>query len=111
MPSHRFTVLPLASCATNVASRDSLIRCARRSSILAPVNPLPRTAPRRPVERLLHSATAHRELHGRRALGAEPALVDWAVGITLDLQELRLALLILLGVRHERATHGAVRAE
>src|SRR5207249_7143224 len=71
----------------------------------------PLRAARRSVEGLLDPARARRELHRGRTLRAEASLVDRAVGIALDLQQLRLAVRVLLRVGDETATDGAVRAE
>src|SRR3989440_5740917 len=70
----------------------------------------PLRAARSAVERLLDSTRARRELHRRRALRAEAALVHRAVGVALDLKDLRLAA-HLFGVGHECAADGAVRAD
>src|SRR5262249_34412478 len=76
-----------------------------------PAHLLPPVAPRRPIERLGHAPGRHGELHGRGTLGAQPALVDRAVRITLDLQELDVALLVLPRVGDQTAANRAVRAE
>src|SRR5207247_3859975 len=70
----------------------------------------PLRAARRAVHRLLDPPRARRELHRGRALGAQPALVHGAVGITLDLKELCLPA-DLFRVRDERAADGAVRTD
>src|SRR5262249_28091896 len=52
-----------------------------------------------------------RQLHRRRALRAEPALVDRAVGVALDLEELSVTFAVLLRVGNDRAPHRAVRTQ
>jgi hypothetical protein len=92
MPSVRLTVLPLASVATNVASRDAFTFWAI-------------------LFRTKSQARRGRQLHRRRALRAEPALVDRAVRVAFDLQQLHGAIGVLAGIRDQRAADRAVRAD
>src|SRR5207249_7568952 len=71
----------------------------------------PPRAARRAIEGFRDAPGARRELHRRRPFRAEAALVDRAVGVALDLQQLRLAVGSLLRVRDERAADRAVRAQ
>src|SRR5436309_3485782 len=59
----------------------------------------------RAVHHLLHPMGIDRQLKAVRPLGAELALVDWAVRIALDIDDLSA-----LGVDVQPATHGAVGA-
>src|SRR4029450_9497180 len=52
-----------------------------------------------------------RDLPPGGALRAAPAFVARAVGIAFDLQELRVTLAVLLGVRDDRAPDRAVRTQ
>src|SRR6202022_1350647 len=57
------------------------------------------------------AAGAGGELHFRGALRTEPSLVDWAVRIALDLQQLRLAVGIRFRIGDQRAADCAVGAD
>src|SRR6266567_3676535 len=54
-------------------------------------------------------ARAGRELHRRRAFGAEPSLVDRAVGIALDLEQLGRSVGVRFCVGDQRAADRAIR--
>ncbi len=109
MPSVRLTVLPLASVATNVASRDAftfwaiLFRTKSQETLFQLLAPGARYCG--------DSTRRGRQLHRRRALRAEPALVDRAVRVALDLQQLHGAIGVLAGIRDQRAADCAVRAD
>src|SRR5438445_1799611 len=78
---------------------------------LLPGDLLPLVASRGAVEGLGHAPAADRQLHRRGTLRAESALVDRAVGLALDLEELRVALGIFLGDGGYRAPAAAVRTQ
>src|SRR5262249_25888026 len=78
---------------------------------LVPGDLLPLVAPGGAVERLVHTPGRGRQLHRRRALRAEPALVDRAVGGALALEGLRVTFAVLLRVGNDRAPHRAVRTQ
>src|SRR6266851_3193080 len=108
MPSVRLTVLPFPSVVTNVASRDALMFWAILSStksqetLFQPVAPAARYWG--------DAARRDRQLHRGRALGAQAAFVDGAVGVAFDLQQLHAAIGVLAGVCDQRAPDRAVRA-
>src|SRR5712692_5834670 len=75
---------------------------ARRLDVLGdlvqdevPGDALPADRPRGTVLGRLDAARRDRELHCSRALGAQAAFVDGAVGVTLDLKQLRAAVGVL----------------
>src|SRR5258708_1928189 len=109
MPSVRLTVLPFPSVVTKVASRDALMFWAifpmakSHDTVFHPVAPAARYCGL--------AARRDRQLHRRRAFRTQPALVDGAVGITLDLEELGAAIAVLPGVGDQRAADRAVGAD
>src|SRR2546421_9907525 len=76
-----------------------------------PRDALPAGCTRGPVLRRLDAAWRDGELHRGRTLRTEPSLVDRAVRVALDLQQLRGAVALLPGVGDERATDRAVRTD
>src|SRR5262249_53178640 len=76
-----------------------------------PGDALPLGRARLAVHRAVDPAPRHRELQRAGALRAEPALVDRAVRVALDLQQLRLTGTVLLGVRQQCAPDSAVGAD
>src|SRR5438552_5593074 len=76
-----------------------------------PRDALPAGCTRGPVLRRLDAAWRDGELHRGRTLRTEASLVDRAVRVALDLQQLRGAVALLPRVGDQRATHRAVRAD
>src|SRR5438034_494406 len=61
------------------------------------------------IHRVFDPARAGGELHGGGTLRTEPSLVDGAVRIALDLEQLGRAIAVCLGVGDERAADRAIR--
>src|SRR6267143_958335 len=76
-----------------------------------PRDALPAGRARGPVLRRFDTAWRDGELHRGRTLRTEPSLVDRAVRVALDLQQLRGPVALLPGVGDQRATDRAVRAD
>src|SRR5207248_9470541 len=82
---------------------DPLCQLVQR---IVPGDLLPGGGARRPVQDVFHAPRRGRQLHRGGALGAEPALVDRAVGVALDLYDLAA-----LGVGDQGAADCAVGAD
>src|SRR6202171_5518919 len=78
---------------------------------VVPGDLLPMVRTRRAIQRVFDAAGAGGQLHCRGALRTEPSLVDWAVWIALDLQQLRLAVGIRFRIGDQRAADRAVGAD
>src|ERR1700687_4984522 len=77
---------------------------------VVPGDLLPFVGTRRAIEGVFDTAGAGGELHRRRTLWAQPALVDGAVRVAFDLQELSTAVPVVGSKRHQRAADCTVGA-
>src|SRR6202521_1013773 len=75
---------------------------------VVPGDRLPVVGTRRAVQRVFDAAGAGRQLHGRRTLRTEASLVDGAVRIALDLQQLGRSVGVRFRVRDEGTADGTV---
>src|SRR5450759_2946642 len=76
-----------------------------------PGHALPARRARGAILRRFDTAGRDRQLHRGRALWAQAAFVDRAVGIAFDLEQLHAAIAVLAGVRDQRTPYRTVGAD
>src|SRR3954468_8276705 len=106
-PGERDSLRAVDDVSVGVLRDEAVV--ARRLDVLrelveheVPALLFPLGAAGRPIHRFLDTPGGCGELHGRRTLRTEPALVHRTVGVAFDLQQLGLAV-YLFGVGDERA--------